>query len=265
MSRISRSGRASWLSSLALIADCRLAGDRDGAGSACEPAGVGADALPATGASLDRAGSADDAPRKRRDGPAVAARDRDRLAGRRRPRRSRLPLGIALAFFLFRTDLWGRGLLLAVIGLSAFVPLPLHATAWLGALGNVGSAPGFRRPAYPCRPLRGRVRARDGGVALGRLDRGGRPPCGRARAGRVGIARPWPWSRLAASHAAACSRRDCRGGPGDRRLDRRRHDSHRPLADPHLCRGGLSSIQPGTRARRSGRGRRFRHCSCSAC
>jgi iron(III) transport system permease protein len=54
-----------------------------------------------------------------------------------------LPLGIALAFFLCRTDMWGRGLLLAVIGLSAFVPLPLHATAWLGALGNVGRAQVF--------------------------------------------------------------------------------------------------------------------------
>ncbi len=29
------------------------------------------------------------------------------------------------------------------IGLSAFVPLPLHATAWLGALGNAGRAQAF--------------------------------------------------------------------------------------------------------------------------
>ena len=54
-----------------------------------------------------------------------------------------LPLGILLALFLFRTDAWGRRLLLAVIGLSAFVPLPLHATAWLGALGNAGRAQAF--------------------------------------------------------------------------------------------------------------------------
>ena len=54
-----------------------------------------------------------------------------------------LPLGIVLAVFLFRTDAWGRQLVLAVIGLSAFVPLPLHATAWLGALGNVGRAQAF--------------------------------------------------------------------------------------------------------------------------
>jgi iron(III) transport system permease protein len=51
-----------------------------------------------------------------------------------------LPVGIVLALFLFRTDAWGRRVLLALIGLSAFVPLPLHATAWLGALGNAGRA-----------------------------------------------------------------------------------------------------------------------------
>jgi iron(III) transport system permease protein len=59
-----------------------------------------------------------------------------------------LPLGVVLALFLFRTDLWGRRPLLALIGLSAFVPLPLHATAWLGALGNAG-----RAQAFGIRPL----------------------------------------------------------------------------------------------------------------
>jgi iron(III) transport system permease protein len=54
-----------------------------------------------------------------------------------------LPLGVVLALFLFRTDVWGRRPLLALIGLSAFVPLPLHATAWLGALGNAGRAQAF--------------------------------------------------------------------------------------------------------------------------
>lgn len=49
-----------------------------------------------------------------------------------------LPVGIALALFLFRTDVWGRRPLLATLGIAAFVPLPLHATAWLGALGNAG-------------------------------------------------------------------------------------------------------------------------------
>jgi iron(III) transport system permease protein len=49
-----------------------------------------------------------------------------------------LPLGILLAFFLFRTDAVGRKPLLGLIILAAFVPLPLHATSWLGALGNVG-------------------------------------------------------------------------------------------------------------------------------
>jgi iron(III) transport system permease protein len=51
-----------------------------------------------------------------------------------------LPLGILLAVLLFRTDLPGRRWLLALVALTAFVPLPLHATAWLGAFGNVGRA-----------------------------------------------------------------------------------------------------------------------------
>jgi iron(III) transport system permease protein len=49
-----------------------------------------------------------------------------------------LPIGLFLAVVLFRTDIWGRRGLLVVIALAAFVPLPLHATAWLGALGNAG-------------------------------------------------------------------------------------------------------------------------------
>ena len=49
-----------------------------------------------------------------------------------------LPVGIVLALLLFRTDVWGRRLLLCLLGLAAFIPLPLHATAWLGAFGNAG-------------------------------------------------------------------------------------------------------------------------------
>jgi iron(III) transport system permease protein len=49
-----------------------------------------------------------------------------------------LPIGILIAFLLFRTDVPCRRLLLAGLTLAAFVPLPLHATAWLGALGNAG-------------------------------------------------------------------------------------------------------------------------------
>jgi iron(III) transport system permease protein len=49
-----------------------------------------------------------------------------------------LPLGIALAFVLFRTDVWGRRGMLGVVALAAFVPMPLIATAWMGALGNAG-------------------------------------------------------------------------------------------------------------------------------
>jgi iron(III) transport system permease protein len=66
-----------------------------------------------------------------------------------------LPLGLLLALLLFRTDVWGRGLLLAILGIAAFVPLPLHATAWLGALGNAG-----RMQAIGVRPvLVGRIGA----------------------------------------------------------------------------------------------------------
>jgi iron(III) transport system permease protein len=49
-----------------------------------------------------------------------------------------LPVGIALAFLLFRTDLPGRRLWLALLALEACVPLPLHATGWLGGFGNLG-------------------------------------------------------------------------------------------------------------------------------
>ena len=49
-----------------------------------------------------------------------------------------IPLGLLLAVLLFRTDLFGRRILLALFALAAFIPLPLHATAWLGALGNAG-------------------------------------------------------------------------------------------------------------------------------
>jgi len=51
-----------------------------------------------------------------------------------------LPSGILLALLLFRTDVFGRRMLLALLVLAAFIPLPLHATAWLGALGNAGRA-----------------------------------------------------------------------------------------------------------------------------
>ena len=158
--------------------------------------------MPATGASLDQAGS------------AAMLRD---TGGMARPLRLAietvslvaateviaLPLGILLAFFLFRTDVWGRGLLLAVIGLSAFVPLPLHATAWLGALGNAGRAQAFGVRPILVGLVRGRRRARAGGLAVGRLDRGGRIVRGRARAGRVGFARLRAGPRLAARDTCA--------------------------------------------------------------
>ncbi len=49
-----------------------------------------------------------------------------------------LPLGLGLAFVLFRTDVWGRRGMLAAVALAAFVPTPLLATGWLGGFGNAG-------------------------------------------------------------------------------------------------------------------------------
>ncbi len=49
-----------------------------------------------------------------------------------------LPLGIALALLLFRTDLPGRRIWLFILALAAFVPTPLLATAWLGGFGDIG-------------------------------------------------------------------------------------------------------------------------------
>ena len=49
-----------------------------------------------------------------------------------------LPPGVALAFVLARTDAWGRRGMVGLTALAAFVPMPLIATAWLGALGNAG-------------------------------------------------------------------------------------------------------------------------------
>lgn len=49
-----------------------------------------------------------------------------------------LPLGLPLALLTFRTDLWGRRVLLGLFALAVFVPTPLHAIAWLGAFGNPG-------------------------------------------------------------------------------------------------------------------------------
>ncbi len=99
--------------------------------------------MPATGTSLDPGGFRGDASRHGRDGAAAPARDRDRLAGRGH-RGDRLCRSASCwRSSCFAPTPGAAGLLLAVIGLSAFVPLPLHATAWLGALGNAGRAQAF--------------------------------------------------------------------------------------------------------------------------
>jgi iron(III) transport system permease protein len=59
-----------------------------------------------------------------------------------------LPPATLLALLLFRTDLWGRNLVLVILAIAVFVPLPLHGTAWLGALGNAG-----RMQAIGTRPV----------------------------------------------------------------------------------------------------------------
>jgi iron(III) transport system permease protein len=106
-----------------------------------------AGALPATGASLDLSGST--AMLRESEGMARPIRLAvETVSLVAMTEAIALPLGVALAFFLARTNVPGRGILLAVIGLSAFVPLPLHATAWLGALGNTG-----RAQALGVRPL----------------------------------------------------------------------------------------------------------------
>jgi iron(III) transport system permease protein len=59
-----------------------------------------------------------------------------------------MALGVPLALALVRTDLPGRRALAALLATALFVPLPLQATAWLGALGNLG-----RAQAIGSRPL----------------------------------------------------------------------------------------------------------------
>lgn len=54
-----------------------------------------------------------------------------------------LPLGLPLALALFRTDAWGRRFLLGLLGVAALVPMPLHATSWIGGFGNAGRMQAF--------------------------------------------------------------------------------------------------------------------------
>ena len=51
-----------------------------------------------------------------------------------------LVIGVPLALLLFRTDVLGRRIALGLLFLAAFVPLPIYATASLGAFGNAGRA-----------------------------------------------------------------------------------------------------------------------------
>lgn len=54
-----------------------------------------------------------------------------------------LPIGLPLALILFRTDAWGRRFMLGLLGIAALVPMPLHATSWIGGFGNAGRMQAF--------------------------------------------------------------------------------------------------------------------------
>ena len=99
------------------------------------------------GGSLDPTGSAELLRDTGTTGAAASTGDRDRRPGCRYSR-SGSPLGVVVALFLFRTDVWGRRPLLALIGLSAFVPLPLACDRLAGRAGE-------RRPrqAFGVRPI----------------------------------------------------------------------------------------------------------------
>jgi iron(III) transport system permease protein len=61
-----------------------------------------------------------------------------------------MPLGVAAAVLLYRTDLPGRDVFRGVTILSLFVPLPVLTTAWQAALGGEGLFPFWNdRPGQP--------------------------------------------------------------------------------------------------------------------
>jgi iron(III) transport system permease protein len=61
-----------------------------------------------------------------------------------------MPLGVAAAVLLYRTDLPGRGILRGLAVLSLFVPLAVLTTAWQSALGGEGWLPLWNdRPGQP--------------------------------------------------------------------------------------------------------------------
>ena len=49
-----------------------------------------------------------------------------------------LPVGIVIAWFLFRSNLLGARLWIGILILAALIPLPIYSAAWLGAFGNLG-------------------------------------------------------------------------------------------------------------------------------
>ena len=113
---------------LALAAVLGLAGARDDREALTEEAAPGLD----TGGVARPLGLAFETAR------LVAGRRGDRPAGR----------GARWRSASFRTDLAGRRGMLACLALSAFVPMPIHAASWIGALGNLG-----RSQLFGTRPI----------------------------------------------------------------------------------------------------------------
>jgi iron(III) transport system permease protein len=98
-----------------------------------------ANAQPGTGLALDAAGSTD-LLRETGSLPRPARLALETIGLVLTTEAIAVSVGILVAFLVFRTDVWGRGLVLGFMAVAAFVPLPLHATAWLGAFGNAGRA-----------------------------------------------------------------------------------------------------------------------------
>lgn len=63
-----------------------------------------------------------------------------------------LPVGIALAFLLYRTNLPGRSFFQFLVLLALFVPLPVLVSAWQALLGAEGWFPSVLWPAVVNRP-----------------------------------------------------------------------------------------------------------------
>ena len=200
-------------------------------------------------------------PRDRADEPSPA-RSSDRSAWRSRrlgwswrPRRSACPIGIALAFVLFRTDIWGRRGMLGVVALAAFVPMPLIATAWMGALGNAGRSQALGLGVWLSKGGRARRSFTRWDLCRGSWHRRRRAPGGRARSRRIGKAGPLalaggpPQVTLRRSLGAIAAASAGGAGP-----DGWRYVGDGPVLGPDVCRGVVHPVPVRQRPEGVGRG-----------